>query len=300
MLDPRPRGTTFNRSTPDYPWALEGTRVRSDRRCPSPPAPAPSEVISCTPPCTWHCQHHSLSHPARTHAQASNTPPLPASLLPPPARFTPRLSAPQVRTSRLRNAIEGIPPPRSSSSRMVPNDFWRRPGRHDIVIAGCASAQVTPRPYPPTHAPHTLSAPPTDPTLRASGSRRPPSGCARSSTRTCSRSRSSWREDERVDRDPRRRAMDLLLIGARGRRAGGRGAGRPKGGPGARGGWGRLHRRAQRAWAAGAAAQAGWGRWERRAGGAAHVCMYTVYVPANVCLCESSQCTIILTLRVYR
>ena len=103
-----------------------------------------------------HSQHHSLSHPARTYAQASNTPPLPASLLPPPARFMSRPSAPQVRTSRLRNAIEGIPPPRSSSSRMVPNDFWRRPGRHDIVIAGCASAQVTPRPYPPTHAPRSL------------------------------------------------------------------------------------------------------------------------------------------------
>ena len=157
------------------------------------------------------------------------------------------------------------------------NDFSKRPGRHDIVIAGCASAQVTPRPYPPTHAPHTLSAPPTDPTLRASGSRRPPSGCARSSTRTCSRSRSSLREDERVDRDPRRRAMDLLLIGARGRRAGGRGAGRPKGGPGARGVWGRLHRRALRAWTAGAAAQAGWGRWGRRAGGAVHGCMHAVY-----------------------
>ena len=101
-------------------------------------------------------------------------------------------------------------------------------------------------------------------------------------------------------RDNRIRKKNKGQRWSTGRRAGGRGAGRPKGGPGARGGWGRLHRRAPRAWTAGAAAQAGWGRWERRAGGAAHVCMYTVYVPANVCLCESSQCTIILNLRVYR
>ena len=53
--------------------------------------------------------------------------------------------------------------------------------------------------------------------------------------------------------------MDLQLIGARGRRAGGCGEGRPQGGLGALGGWGRLHRRAPRAWAAGAAAQAGGG-----------------------------------------
>ena len=78
---------------------------------------------------------------------------------------------------------------------------------------------------------------------------------------------------ERLGRERGRSAMDLQLIGARGRRAGGRGSGRPKGGPGALGGWGRLHRRAPRAWAAGAAAQAGGGGWGRRDGGAAHGCM---------------------------
>ena len=92
----------------------------------------------------------------------------------------------------------------------------------------------------------------------------------------------------------------LQLIGARGRRAGGRGSGRPKGGPGALGGWGRLHRRAPRAWAAGAAAQAG--------GGAGGDGMAVLRMVASCCYnrtcervsCESSQCTIILNLRVYR
>ena len=92
---------------------------------------------------------------------------------------------------------------------------------------------------------------------------------------------------EGLGRERGRSAKDLQLIGARGRRAGGRGSGRPKGGPGAQGGWDRLHRRALRAWAAGAAAQAGGGRWGRREDGAVHGCMLLLYRTCERVSCES-------------
>ena len=92
---------------------------------------------------------------------------------------------------------------------------------------------------------------------------------------------------EGLGRERGRSAKDLQLIGARGRRAGGRGSGRPKGGPGAQGGWDRLHRRALRAWAAGAAAQAGGGRWGRREDGAVHGCMLLFNRTCERVSCES-------------
>ena len=220
----------------------------------------------------------SSSTMSRTHARLSVEHTSPPCLPPPPSGA--------LHVTSVCPSGEDLPPPErdrghpSAENTLLQSDSERR-----LPEAGAARLRLRPPclgpgdtlPVPPhARTAHALC-PLTDASLRDSGTSRLPWSCTRSSTRTCSRTRSSLREDERVDRDLRWRAMDLQLIGARRRRAGGRGAGRPKGGPGAQGVWGRLHRRAPRAWTAGAAAQAGWGRWERRAGGAAHGCMHAVY-----------------------
>ena len=234
-------------------WKVSAPRAPAGAKVPQPLLHP--ELAPCLPPYTRHCQHHSPHYPPRTHAQASNTPPLPASLLPPPARFTSRLSAPQVRTSH--------PPERALGHRSAENKLLEDDAERRLEEAGAARQRLrrlclrpgdTPLRPAHTRAAHALC--PSDrPTVALLRARRPTWRCAWRSTRTFSPCRSSLREDEQVDRDLRQRAIELMLIGGRGRRAGGRGSGRPMGGPGALGGWDRVHRWVPRAWAAGATAQ---------------------------------------------
>ena len=92
------------------------------------------ELASCLPPWTQHCQHHPHTIPRAPTPGALLASPLPASPCPlRHASLDVRLP-PRIRTSRLENASEDLPPPRTSSSRMVPKDVCRRPGRHDNVL----------------------------------------------------------------------------------------------------------------------------------------------------------------------
>ena len=127
------------------------------------------ELAPCTPPLTQHCQHHFHTIPRAPTPGALLASPLPASPCPlRHASLDVRLP-PRIRTSRLENASEDLPPPRTSSSRMVPNDVCRRPGRHDNILVRNITKKVTPPLGTHARAPHTLSAPPTGPSLRDSG-----------------------------------------------------------------------------------------------------------------------------------
>ena len=115
------------------------------------------ELASCLPPWTQHCQHHPHTIPRAPTPGALLASPLPASPCPlRHASLDVRLP-PRIRTSRLENAPEDLPPPRTSSSRMVPNDVCRRPGRHDNVLVRNIAKKVTPPLGTHAHAPHTLS-----------------------------------------------------------------------------------------------------------------------------------------------